>query len=168
MLSNLITSKTRLRLLVKFFINTANDGYLRGLATEMQENTNAIRKELNNLSDAGFIIRKEQESKVIYKANKQHPFFSLLQQIVRKHIGLDDIIESIVDRIGSISRVYLIGDYAKGIDSGQIEVVLEGDVVDQLYLAQLKPKIEKEIQKNITFHITKHYEGDGVLVFQQE
>lgn len=168
MLSNLITSKTRLRLLVKFFINTANDGYLRGLATEMHENTNAIRKELNNLSDAGFIIRKEQESKVIYKANKQHPFFSLLQQIVRKHIGLDDIIESIVDRIGSISRVYLIGDYAKGIDSGQIEVVLEGDVVDQLYLAQLKPKIEKEIQKNITFHITKHYEGDGVLVFQQE
>lgn len=168
MLSNLITSKTRLRLLVKFFINTANDGYLRGLATEMHENTNAIRKELNNLSDAGFIIRKEQESKVIYKANKQHPFFSLLQQIVRKHIGLDDIIESIVDRIGSISRVYLIGDYAKGIDSGQIEVVLEGDVVDQLYLAQLKPKIEKEIQKNITFHITNHYEGDGVLVFQQE
>jgi predicted transcriptional regulator len=124
MLANLITSKTRLRLLVKFFINTANDGYLRGLATEMHENTNAIRKELNNLSDAGFIIRKEQESKVIYKANKQHPFFSLLQQIVRKHIGLDDIIESIVDRIGSINRVFLIGDYAKGIDSGQIDVVI--------------------------------------------
>ena len=157
-----------MRLLVKFFINTANDGYLRGLATEMHENNNAIRKELNNLSEAGFIIRKEQESKVIYKANKQHPFFSLLQQIVRKHIGLDDIIESIVDRIGSINRVFLIGDYAKGIDSGQIEVVIEGDTVDQLYLAQLKPKIENEIQKAITFHITKYYEGDGVLVFQQE
>ncbi len=168
MLANLITSKTRLRLLVKFFINTANDGYLRGLATEMHENTNAIRKELNNLSDAGFIIRKEQESKVIYKANKLHPFFSLLQQIVRKHIGLDDIIESIVDRIGTINRVFLIGDYAKGIDSGQIEVVIEGDVVDEKYLAQLKPKIETEIQKTITFHITNCYEGNGVLVFQQE
>jgi len=168
MLENLITSKTRLRLLVKFFINTANDGYLRGLATEMHENTNAIRKELNNLSDAGFIIRKEQESKVIYKANKLHPFFSLLQQIVRKHIGLDDIIESIVDRIGTINRVFLIGDYAKGIDSGQIEVVIEGDVVDENYLAQLKPKIETEIQKTITFHTTKQYEGDGLLVFEQE
>ena len=113
MLENLITSKTRMRLLVKFFINTANDGYLRGLATEMHENTNAIRKELNNLSEAGFIIRKEQESKIIYKANKQHPFFSLLQQIVRKHIGLDDIIESIANRIGTVNRVFLIGDYAK-------------------------------------------------------
>ena len=48
------------------------------------------------------------------------------------------------------------------------EVVIEGDTVDQLYLAQLKPKIENEIQKSITFHITKYYEGDGVLVFQQE
>lgn len=168
MLANLITSKTRMRLLVKFFINTANDGYLRGLATEMHENTNAIRKELNNLSEAGFIIRKEQESKIIYKANKLHPFFSLLQQIVRKHIGLDDIIESIADRIGTINRVFLIGDYARGIDSGQIDVVIEGDEVDQLYLAQLKPKIENEIHKTITFHITKCYEGDGLLVFQQE
>ena len=157
-----------MRLLVKFFINTANDGYLRGLATEMHENTNAIRKELNNLSEAGFIIRNEQESKIIYKANKLHPFFSLLQQIVRKHIGLDDIIESIADRIGTVNRVFLIGDYAKGIDSGHIDVVIEGDTVDQLYLAQLKPKIENEIQKSITFHITKYYEGDGVLVFQQE
>ena len=168
MLANLITSKTRMRLLVKFFINTANDGYLRGLATEMHENTNAIRKELNNLSEAGFIIRDEQESKIIYKANKLHPFFSLLQQIVRKHIGLDDIIESIADRIGTVNRVFLIGDYAKGIDSGQIDVVIEGDEVDQLYLAQLKPKIENEIHKTITFHITKCYKGDGLLVFQQE
>ena len=67
-----------MRLLVKFFINTANDGYLRGLATEMHENTNAIRKELNNLSEAGFIIRDEQESKIIYdsfvsKGQKNNP-----------------------------------------------------------------------------------------------
>lgn len=59
----------------KIFINVANIYYLRGLASEMQENTNAIRKELNNLSEAGFIIRKEQNAKVIYKANELHPFF---------------------------------------------------------------------------------------------
>ena len=87
---------------------------------------------------------------------------------MRKHIGLDDIIESIVDRIGSINRVFLIGDYAKGIDSGQIDVVIEGDEVDEKYLEQLKPKIENEIQKTITFHITKFYEGNGLLVFQHE
>ena len=168
MLANLITSKTRLRLLVKFFINAANEGYLRGLATEMHENTNAIRKELNNLADAGYIVREEQEAKIIYRANKKHPFFSLLQQIVRKHIGLDDIIAAVVERMGKVNRVFLVGDYTKGIDSGTIEVVIEGDRVDQYYLEQLKPKIEIEINKTIIFQITNRFEGDGLLVFEQE
>jgi hypothetical protein len=153
---------------VKFFINAANEGYLRGLATEMHENTNAIRKELNNLADAGYIVREEQEAKIIYRANKKHPFFSLLQQIVRKHIGLDDIIAAVVERMGKVNRVFLVGDYTKGIDSGTIEVVIEGDRVDQYYLEQLKPKIEIEINKTIIFQITNRFEGDGLLVFEQE
>jgi len=167
-LANLITSKTRLRLLVKFFINAANEGYLRGLATEMHENTNAIRKELNNLSDAGYILREEQESKIIYRANKLHPLFSLLQQIVRKHVGLDEIIEAIVNRIGEVKRVFLIGDYTKGIDSGTIDIVIEGLIINQDYLEQLKPKIENEIQKTITFQVVDCYEGNGLLIFEQE
>lgn len=166
-LANLITSKTRLRLLVKFFINAANEGYLRGLAAEMHENTNAIRKELNNLAEAGYILREEQEAKVLYRANKKHPLFSLLQQIVRKHIGLDDIIEAVLNRIGEVSRIFLIGDYAKGIDSGVLEIVIEGEVIQQEYLEQLKFKIENEIQKTISFHTTSKYEGNGLLVFEQ-
>ena len=55
MLNQLITSKTRLRLLIKFFISQANKGYLNGLAVEMGESTNSIRKELNHLYDAGYI-----------------------------------------------------------------------------------------------------------------
>jgi len=153
---------------VKFFINAANEGYLRGLATEMHENTNAIRKELNNLSDAGYILREEQESKIIYRANKLHPLFSLLQQIVRKHVGLDEIIEAIVNRIGEVKRVFLIGDYTKGIDSGTIDIVIEGLIINQDYLEQLKPKIENEIQKTITFQVVDCYEGNGLLIFEQE
>ena len=55
MLNSLITSKTRLRLLIKFFISQANSGYLNGLANEMGESTNSIRKELNHLYDAGYL-----------------------------------------------------------------------------------------------------------------
>jgi hypothetical protein len=109
MLDHIITSKTRIRLLVKFFINAANTGYLRGLAKEMEENTNAIRKELNNLSKAGIIIRDSLDAKVMYRANKAHPFFALLQQIVRKHIGLDEIIQTVVFRMGDVKRIYLTG-----------------------------------------------------------
>jgi hypothetical protein len=92
MLSNLITSKTRLRMLVKFFTNATNEGYLRGLVTEMQESTNSIRKELNNLSEAVYLIKQESDNKINYKANTQTPFFNLLQQIVHKYVGLDTLL----------------------------------------------------------------------------
>ena len=69
MLGELITSKTRLRLLVKFFISQANKGYLNGLANEMGESTNSIRKELNHLYDAGYINKSKSNNKIEYKVN---------------------------------------------------------------------------------------------------
>lgn len=167
MLQALITSKTRMRLLIKFFINVANTGYLRGLATEMQENTNAIRKELNNLSEAGFIVREELETKVIYKANVKHPMFEILQQLVRKHVGIDSIIEQIFVRLGSVSRIYLIGDCAKGLDTGVIEVVVEGMDLNEEYVVNLAPKISKQLNKTIIIQTTSDFKGDGLLVFEK-
>lgn len=168
MLDSIITSKTRLRLLVKFFINAANTGYLRGLAQEMNESTNAIRKELNNLSEAGYIVRKEEENKVMYHANTKHPLFATLQQLIQKHIGIDYIIAQVVDRMGQVSRVFLIGDYAKGIDSGTIEVVIEGSVLNQAYIEQLIPKIQREIKKKVKVHVTEVFSGEGLLVFENK
>ena len=165
MLNELITSKTRLQLLVKFFISAANSGYLRGLALEMSENTNAIRKELNHLSEAGYILRDAGTAKIMYRANTAHPLFATLQQLVRKHLGIDQIITQVLERMGTVSKIYLIGAYAKGIDSGTIEVVVEGAEVNQAYLEQLAPKIQQEIKKEVQFTVTTHYVGDGLLIF---
>ena len=168
MLGNLITSKTRLRLLVKFFINVANEGYLRGLAFEMGESTNSIRKELNNLTEAGYLIRNESNQKITYRANQQNPFFILLQKIVRKYIGLDTIVEMVVAKIGTLNRVFIIEDYAKGIDSGKIEVVLEGANFDEIFIKELEQKIEKIIQKKVYLYTTVLHDGSGLLLFEQE
>ena len=88
MLNKLITSKTRLRLLIKFFINQANRGYLNGLASEFNESTNSIRKELNHLSDAGYLEKYKDNNKIAYKANVKHPMFEILQKVVFKHLVL--------------------------------------------------------------------------------
>ena len=166
MLDNLITSKTRLRLLVKFFLNAATEGYLRGLADELDENTNAIRKELNNLSEAGFIIRSEEGSKITYQANPTNPFFSILQQLVRKYVGIDALIEQIIDKAGSVEQVFLIGDYAKGIDSGHIEVVLIGEPLNHPYLDQLSAKVANLVQKKISIYTTYNEKEKGVLIYK--
>ena len=69
MLGELITLKTRLRLLIKFLYHKPI-GDIYGLATEMSESSNAIRKELNHLYDAGYLTKvKNDKNKIEYQAN---------------------------------------------------------------------------------------------------
>ena len=138
MLNKLITSKTRLRLLIKFFINQANRGYLNGLATEFNESTNSIRKELNHLSGAGYLERYKDNNKVAYKANINHPMFEILQKVVFKHLGFEEIVEHVMAKMGDVRQIHLLGDYAKGLDTGTIEVMLIGENLDTSYISSLE------------------------------
>lgn len=167
MLETLITSKTRLRLLVKFFVNAANQAHMRGLADEFGESTNAIRKELNNLSEAGYLEKEAVGNKIEYKANTHHPLFTSLQSIVRKYLGLDTIIEKVVDRLGDVEQVWLIGDYAKGKDSGLIEVVIVGKNLDGSYSTHLSEKIESLINRQLKIHTSTDFSGNGLLIYEE-
>jgi len=167
MLETIITSKTRLNLLVKFFINIANTGYLNSLANEFGESTNSVRKELNNLTNAGYLIKKEDNNKLIYSANINHPFFEILQSIVRKHLGIEDILSNILRNIGSIRKIILLGDYAKGIDSGIIEILIVGKRINRRYLDEIQPKIEKKISRKINFMVSSTGTSQpGLVIFE--
>jgi predicted transcriptional regulator len=168
MLETIITSKTRLRILVKFFINAANNGHLRGLAEEMHESTNSIRKELNNLEEAGYLQKEAIQNRISYKANTKHPLYRTLKNIIFQHIGLDSIVEMVLDRMGNVAKVVVIGDYANGIDSGTIEVVVIGDELNTEYIENLSVKIEKEIKRKVQFLITQKYDGKGLVIFEAE
>ena len=154
MLDSLITSKTRLRLLIKFFLNITNKGYLNGLANELGESTNSIRKELNNLTSAGYLEKYNENNKVIYKANGSHPFFKIIQKIVKKHLGIEEILETVLKKIGEVKKIMILGDYAEGIDSGHIEILIVGDKVNKDYLKEIAPKIEKKIKRKVSFFIS--------------
>ena len=153
MLNKLITSKTRLRLLIKFFINQANSGYLNGLASEFNESTNSIRKELNHLSEAGYLEKHKDHNKVTYKANIEHPLFDILQNVVYKHLGLEEIVERVLERMGPVQKILLVGDYAKGLDSGTIDVVLIGNKLNTEYIEALEEKIEELIERKVNFSL---------------
>ena len=154
MLESLITSKTRLRLLIKFFVNIANKGYLNSLANEFGESTNSVRKELNNLSRAGYLEKHSQNNKVIYKANASHPLFKIIQKIVHKHLGIEEILETVYNRIGNVKKIMILGDYAKGIDSGIIEILIIGDNINKDYLHEISPKIELKIKRKVSFFVS--------------
>jgi predicted transcriptional regulator len=169
MLESLITSKTRLRLLVKFFVNSKTQSHLRGLADEFGESTNAIRKELNNLTQAGILTKKTDKNKIEYQANVAHPFFSNIQEIIRKYLGLDRLLEQILERMGEVSQVILIGDIAKGIDSGKIEVVVTGDELNENYILGLTSKIEQMIERKVILTLLDHrMPSPGLTLFDKE
>jgi len=167
MLDTLITSKTRLRLLVKFFVNAANRGHMRGLAEEFNESTNAIRKELNNLSEAGYLEKEAQQNRVSYRANIKHPLFGSLQGIVHKYLGLDRIVETVLGRMGDVEQVVLTGDYAEGRDSGLIEVTIVGQSLNADYLEQLAPKVEGVIGRKVEFTINGTKLDKGLVLYEQ-
>jgi len=150
MIETLISSKTRIKLLLKFFLNSNTQGYLRGLESEFGESSNAIRVELNRFSDAGMLTSSTKGNKKFFKANTKHPLFQEVHNLLLKYVGIDKIIENIVERLGEVDRVFLTGEFAKGIDSPVIDLLIIGQI-DKNYLIHLIEKSEALINKKIRY-----------------
>jgi len=144
----LISSKTRIKLLVRFFCNPGTRSYLRELAKEFDLSTNAVREELAQLTRAGFLDIQKNGRQVNYLANEQHPLFPELKSMVAKVMGIDQVIDGIVIRLGELERAYLIDDYAEGKDTGIVDLVLIGSI-NMTHLADLTQKTEKYIKRKI-------------------
>lgn len=149
MLDTLIQSKTRLKLLLRFFLNPESSAYLRGLAQEFEESTNSVRVELNRFEKAGFISTYKDGNKKMYTVNTKFPMFAELQRIAFKHFGVDQIIEQVVQKLGNVQAVYLTGDLARGLDTSIIDITLIGKEIDSGYLSELVQKAEKLIERRI-------------------
>lgn len=143
--------------MIKFFISQANKGYLNGLASEMGESTNSIRKELNHLHSAGYLSKIKKDNKVEYQVNSRHPLYETLRKVVLKHLGLEDIVEAVLEKMGNINQIILVGDYAEGKDTGNIEIFLIGEDLDMNYINQLEPKIEKIIDRKVSFYLSSKF-----------
>lgn len=152
MLETLISSRTRIKLLLKFFLNSNTTAYLRSLETEFGDSTNAIRLELNRLEEAGMLTSFIDGNKKMFRANTGHPLFRDIHNILLKTIGLDQVILNVVERLGDVEQVFLVGEMAKGIDNHVIDLVLVGDV-DKKYLLNLIDKAEDLIKRKIRYLI---------------
>lgn len=161
MIEILISSKTRIKLLLKFFLNSNTTAYLRSLQSEFGESSNAIRLELNRLEGAGMLTTKLKGNRKYFQANTTHPLYNEVHNIVRKHIGLDHIVENVVERLGDVQKVYLAGEFAKGLDSQIIDLIFIGNI-DKTYLVQLIDKVEKLIKRKIRYLIYTEAEMEQI------
>lgn len=143
-----IPSRTRVQILVKLFLNPGVRAYLRGLASEFNVSPNAVRIELNNLRRHKVLVSERDGRNIYYRANDAHPLFPELSSMVRKITGIDELVKFVIDRLGNLEAAYLVGDYARGADTGIIDVVLVGEI-DRIQLDEFVAKTETFIDRKI-------------------
>lgn len=147
-MSGLIASKTRIKLLMRFFFNPKARSYLRELAKEFNVSTNAVREELNQLKKTGLLKSEKNGRQVFYMANTEHVLFPELKSMVSKVMGIDQVIDSIISRLGNLEKAYLVDDCAEGKDTGIIDILLVGDI-NEYHLNDLSRKTERYIKRKI-------------------
>ena len=152
-IDKLFSGKIRLKLLTKLLLNPSNKVFLRGLERDLGVSSNTVRIELNKLSEMQLIEEQDHEdgdnAKLKhYGANIKHPLFNSLRGIILQHVGLDKIVEIILNRLGNVDQVWLTGDLAEGKDSPFVDLVIVGDI-EKAYLYQLIEKVEPQINKKI-------------------
>jgi DNA-binding transcriptional ArsR family regulator len=163
MINTLITSQTRIKLLLKFFLNSSTRAHLRGLEAEFGESSNAIRVELNRFEEAGLLNSLRDGNKKIYQANSSHPLYEDIHNIILKETGIDRVIENVVHRIGDLISVYLTGDFARGKDSQVIDLILVGDNLNLVYLADKVRQAENLVGRKVNYTILDQFEAPDNL-----
>jgi hypothetical protein len=148
MLAQLFTSKTRIKLLLKLFLNPEVSCYLRELASEFALSPTALKEELDSLSSAGYLTRKQNGRSVYFGANTKHPFFPEIHSIVKKTLGIDKLLDDVVASLGKVEAVYILDDYAQGKDTGIIDLLVVGEV-NRARLEDLAGITERKINRKI-------------------
>ena len=148
LLSGLIASKTRIKLLMRLFFNPKARSYLRELAKEFNVSTNAVREELNQLKKTELLKSEKNGRQVYYRANTEHALFPELKSMISKVMGIDQVVDSVITRLGNLEKAYLVDDYAEGKDTGIIDILLVGNI-DQYHLNDLCRKTERYIDRKI-------------------
>lgn len=153
MLSDLITSKTRVKLLSVFLEDPEQMLHVRELVRRTEEEINAVRRELHTLEGKGILKKEPRANRVYYYLDKNYPFYFDLIKIFAKMAGLgSDIIKNRV-KLGKIKYAMLSGKFVRGIRENPegVDLLVVGAVVlPELALLVGKEEARKKHEMNYT------------------
>jgi len=131
MFDDLITSKTRVKILNLFLDNPVEMYHVREIVRRVNEEINAVRRELLILEKKGVLKKEPRANRVYYYLDKAYPFFFDLIKINAKTSGLGaNIIKNRV-KIGKIKYAMLSGKFVRGIRENpeDVDLLMVGTVV---------------------------------------
>lgn len=131
MFSDLITSKTRVKLL-NLFLTQPNEMYhVRECVRRTDEEINAVRRELLSLEKKGVLQKEQRANRVYYSLNKDYPFYFELLRIGAKTIGLGQTILENKAKLGKIKFAMFSGRFVRRVKENpeDVDLIVVGTVV---------------------------------------
>ena len=152
MLQRLFTSRTRVKLLALFLMNPGKEMYVREIARNVDENINAVRRELTNLENIGLLKSVKKGNLRYYVVDKNFPIYDELTRIILKTEGLTKILKDNLAELGEIKIAFIYGSFASGEATAQsdIDVFIVGEVNEDR-LVMLVREIENRLSREINY-----------------
>lgn len=156
MLQKLFISKVRIKILKKYFFDDEKEYHVRGLVRLLEEEINAIRRELQNLETAGLLISQQKGNKLFYRLNEKSPILEELKSMMFK--DREDI-KTMIEHLSKLEKIecavltenYLRDHHETAYD---IDILFVGDESATTLTAEMK-KLEAEIGKTLRFSLLK-------------
>lgn len=131
-LSDIITSKVRIKVLELFLSNLGEMYHVRGIVRELKEEINAVRRELEKMESVGILKKEPRGNRVYYWVREDYPFFGDLLALVSKSTGLGKTFIDNKNKIGKISFIMFSGKFARNKNrkkDDDVDILVVGDVV---------------------------------------
>ncbi len=153
-LDHLFISKVRIKILKYFIFNMEDEIHLRGIVREVDEEINAVRRELNRLEELGIFITKEKGNRKYFKFIQTHPLAKEIASLIIKCYGLGDEIIRKEARLGDIKFAFFTPSFIfkSMYASNSIDLVIIGKV-DMIELEELVQKTQKTLKREIHYTV---------------
>ncbi|OIP22532.1 hypothetical protein COX95_01575 [bacterium CG_4_10_14_0_2_um_filter_33_32] len=155
-LEQLFGSKTRVKILALFLLNSERSFFVREITRKLNTRINAVRRELQILTNLGFLKKKSEGKKIFYSASKGFVFFDELLGIIEKTSKSDDKISDEVKSLGDVNFACLSGLFT-GNKNTKVDMLLVGNVKRDK-LNKFVKKLEKEVGAEINYTVLTNKE----------
>lgn len=124
MLQHIIPSKARRKILELFFHRPTEPFYLRRIVREIDEEVNAVKRELDILTDEKLLTRERRLNKIYYSLNKNYHLFDEFTRIFTKTTPMAETIYKNLSNIGKMKYIAVSLKLSKNIQIKEDEIYL--------------------------------------------
>lgn len=130
MLSSIISSSARIKILKVFMMNPDGRYYIRQLSNIARLPLQAVQRETIKLHEAGVLFREKDGNRIYFKVDRNFFLFQELKNMIIKTVGIGDKIREALTDKKDVSISFIYGSYAKNEEDtrSDIDIAVIGDI----------------------------------------